>query len=358
MGDPEMTAGNRTSGGAGVIKTVYRSEDHALPDRFDAWQEVTHSVLPMELSDLDPAAFTAGVSQADLGAASLTQLTFSPHRVVRDPAMIRRSDPEMYVLALCLRGRIAMSQGRNEALVSAGDLMLWDSSHPFTSEVGDGTPALTETLNLNIPKRLLPLPAHKVDRLLATPLQGGRGLPAVVADTLRSIRTQAPYCTPADAARLGTVAVDLLTALLARHFDGEAPVPPAARQSALLTAIEDFIQRRLGDPALTPALVAEAHHISLRYLHRLFEQRDTTVAALIRGLRLDRCRRDLAEPGLAHLPIRVIAARWGFPQPGEFSRAFTRAYGTPPSVYRRTVQPGGTGVTGGAVVHPVPTAVR
>jgi hypothetical protein len=61
----------------------------------------------------------------------------------------------------------------------------------------------------------------------------------VVARTLTSIHAQAAHCTPADTARLGTVVVDLLTAPL-------------------------------------------AHHISTRYLHRLFESRLTTVAAFIR----------------------------------------------------------------------------
>lgn len=340
------------------MHTVYRSEDHALPDRFDAWQSITHAHLPMLLHPDDPRDCTATISRAPIGAAHLTRLQFSPHRAVRDAKLVRRCDPEVYILALCVRGGLTMSQRRNETHLEPGQLTVFDTSRPLSSEAGVLTSGMTEVLNLNVPKQLLPLPADKVDSLLATRLPSEHGLGAVVADTLRSIRNQAPYCTPADAARLGTVALDLLVALLSRHFDDGRPVPPESRRIALLTAVEDFIQRNLGDPALTPAAVADAHHISTRYLHRIFEQHDTTVAALIRCRRLDRCRRDLGDPGLAHVPIRAIAARWGFPQPGEFSRAFTRAYGTPPSGFRRAALGPLAEGERSAAVRAVPSGVR
>lgn len=343
-----------------MIQTVYRSEDHPLPDRFDAWQSITHANLPMLLDPDNHQDFTATIRRAAAGPVSLTQLQFTPHRAVRDASMIRRWDPEVYVLALCERGTLTMNQRRNDLHFGPGALTLYDTSRPFSSVAGAGAGCggLTEALNLNVPKQLLPLPADKIDSLLATPLPSDQGLGAVVADTLRSIRTQVPYCSPADAARLGTVALDLLIALLARHFDEGQAVPPESRQNALLAAVEDFIQRNLGDPALTPAAVADAHHISTRYLHRIFETRDTTVAALIRGRRLDRCRRDLGDPGLAHVPIGAIGARWGFPQPGEFSRAFTKAYGTSPSTFRRAALGPEAGTIRPRVVRAVPSAVR
>lgn len=317
------------------MKTVFRNADHALDEQFDAWRSVnTHAVMPMTLSETDPADFTASVTQADFGSVALSRMVFSPHRAVRTSRQVRSSDPELYAVILGLRGSISMSQAGRDAVLEAGDLLILDSSLPFDSAIGPGG-QLTETLQVRVPKQLLPLPAHKLDRLLATRMPGHEGLGAVVAGTLQSMRAQAVHCTPADATRLGTVTLDLVTALLAHHIDVQQPLPPASRQTLLLNAIEDFIQRNIADPSLTPASVAGAHHISTRYLHRLFEHRDTTVAALIRSRRLDGCCRDLGDPSLAHLPIRAIAARWGFPQPADFSRAFTRTYGTPPSEYRR-----------------------
>ena len=54
--------------------------------------------------------------------------------------------------------------------------------------------------------------------------------------------------------------------------------------------------------------------MSVRSLHQLFHDEGLTVAGWIRQRRLERCRRDLADPGLAARPIAAIAAQLGFLQ--------------------------------------------
>ena len=76
--------------------------------------------------------------------------------------------------------------------------------------------------------------------------------------------------------------LDLLTVALAGRLDRHDEVPRGISQRALLLRVRAFIEDRLVDPGLTPAAVARAHHISLRYLYKLFEAERTSVAALIR----------------------------------------------------------------------------
>jgi AraC-like DNA-binding protein len=102
--------------------------------------------------------------------------------------------------------------------------------------------------------------------------------------------------------------------------------------------LQGFIQRRLADPELTPATIAEAHHISVRTLHRLFGSHGHTVTEWIRTRRLDRCRRDLTDPLLADQPVSAIAARWEYRNPAHFTRLFRSHYEVTPSDYRRTSQ--------------------
>ncbi|WP_222871742.1 helix-turn-helix domain-containing protein [Nonomuraea sp. PA05] len=130
------------------------------------------------------------------------------------------------------------------------------------------------------------------------------------------------------------LALDVLTLSLADALDTEPPVPPRTGQQALTAKIHAFIQDHLGDARLAPAMIAAAHHISLRYLHRLFHEEGRTVVGWIRRQRLERCRRDLADPLLAGVPIGAVAARWGFASHTHFSRAFRGAYGLTPSAYR------------------------
>jgi AraC-like DNA-binding protein len=104
---------------------------------------------------------------------------------------------------------------------------------------------------------------------------------------------------------------------------------------ALLVRVRGFIDDHLSDPELTPSSIAAAHHISLRYLHKIFEAQDKTVAAWIRHRRLEACRNDLADPIAGGRPVSAIGARWGFPDPASFNRTFRAKYGVPPGTYRR-----------------------
>ncbi|MEU1406374.1 AraC family transcriptional regulator [Streptomyces sp. NPDC005728] len=151
----------------------------------------------------------------------------------------------------------------------------------------------------------------------------------------------------ADSEQLGVTAEELadrldvaalVAGLLAGLGDDTTPYRPGDR-TTLLPRIQGYILRHLGDDGLTPDRVAAAHHISTRYLHRLFQRQGLTVASWIKAQRLEGCRRDLADPGLCHLPVHVIAARWGFAQAADFSRAFRTAYGTTPTALRVRSQP-------------------
>ncbi|GAA1274420.1 helix-turn-helix transcriptional regulator [Streptomyces javensis] len=140
--------------------------------------------------------------------------------------------------------------------------------------------------------------------------------------------------TPHDAARLGTVGLDLVTATLAHFLEREGDIPSDSRQRVLYMRITSFIERHLGDTALTAGEIAAAHHISVRSLHRLFQQNGVTVRFWIRGRRLERCRRDLADPLKRHMPIQATATRWGYPQADVFSRAFRSHTGMSPREFR------------------------
>jgi AraC-like DNA-binding protein len=104
---------------------------------------------------------------------------------------------------------------------------------------------------------------------------------------------------------------------------------------ALLIRIRAWIEEHLDHPELSPADVAAAHHISLRYLHKLFSVQQSTVAGWIRHRRLERCRRALLDPAQATRPVSAIAARWGILNAAHFSRVFRDAYGLAPAEYRR-----------------------
>jgi AraC-like DNA-binding protein len=326
-------------GGGQVIETVLRSEDLPVADRFEWWRELTsHTLTPTEITSDHADDFRSCARQLDLGAVQVSVLSYPSLRSRRTPALVRRSDPELYHLALTLSGRQSISHGRRDASVGVGDLLLYDTTHPWDASAfpdDDGGPV--EGIVVNVPRAAIPLPAAKVDRLLGAPLPGHTGMGALLAQFLIRLAPESDACRPQDAIRLGGLTVDLITAFLAHHTDTEDGVPSESRRQALLAGIHSFIERNLGDPQLSPGAVAASHHISVRYLHRLFQAQGVTVSAWIRQRRLEGCRRDLADLQLSDKPIGFLATRWGFVHASDFTRAFRRAYGIPPSTYRQEI---------------------
>jgi len=278
------------------------------------------------------------MAMVELGPVQVSVLSFVEPGSPRDRAPAGRADPERYGLALVTGGAVGFSQRGhgNEVRVGPGDFLLCDGSQPCDSRALDaGAPA--QLLVLHLPKTALPVSAERLGPLVAQRICATGGMPAVLARYLSSIATLPDGDDPLDAddgRRLGQIALDLAAAMLAAQADAQDRLQPQTRGQALLSRIEAFIRHNLGDPDLSPAVVAAHHHISLGYLHRIFRSRERTVAAEIRRQRIERCRSDLADPRLREHPIHVIAARWGFRHAADFSRAFRAVHGLSPSAYR------------------------
>lgn len=326
--------------GGHMFETVYSSDEWPSGERFDQWREmITQSYLPSVVNSKDADDFHGVARVLQAGPVHVATLRLPALQVLRTPVHVRRFDPDQYQLAVTLRGRRTMAQCGREVVPEVGDLVLNDSSHPYESwTLPDG--GAVETITVGIPRAALPLPREKVDRLLAVPMAGDTGLGVLLTEFLGRLAAESQSYRPQDTVRLGAVVLDLTTAVLAHRMEAADAVPPESRQRALLVSINAFIERRLGTVQLSPALVAAAHHISVRQLHRLFRPQGTTVSEWIRHRRLERCRHDLLDPRLAELPVHAVGARWGFGCAADFSRAFRTAYGTPPGDYRRRNRPG------------------
>jgi AraC family transcriptional activator of tynA and feaB len=78
--------------------------------------------------------------------------------------------------------------------------------------------------------------------------------------------------------------------------------------------------------------------ISPRYLQDLFQAEQTTVSDWIWTRRLEKSRRDLADPLRAGDSIAQIALACGFADFGHFSRRYKEAFGMPPREYRAALR--------------------
>ncbi|MFG1694069.1 helix-turn-helix transcriptional regulator [Nonomuraea sp. NPDC049309] len=193
-----------------------------------------------------------------------------------------------------------------------------------------------ETLSVVLPKSLLHSRAEHVRVLLCRSFPAANGIGRLLTDFAVRVWLSRRALRPADGPSVGMALYDLISAWLLGasedHCHRSDRRPP---RQVLYERICVFLERRLRQTDLTPRAIAAAHHISVSYLHRIFQEQGTTVSAWIKARRLERARRDLADPALLETPIHVISETWGFSHPAEFSRAFRRAFGSPPSRFRR-----------------------
>lgn len=311
--------------------SLVTSDAFERKDRFDWFCEtVSSDVMPVSLNTRHAADFQASFMHVDLGVAQLSSMVCSPVFSRRTAAHVRRGDPEKLQLALITQGAFRIAQRGSESVV-AGGLVLTDTSRP--SE-GACTGGQVGTLVVQFPRGALALNPDRLDGLLAQGLPADVGSGAILADFLKSLVARGPHCRPEELDAMGAVTLDLATAFLARQLGALGQAPAEARAQETVQRVYRFIENNLGDPGLTPQMIADRHNMSVRGLHALFNDQPLTIAARIRRRRLERAHTDLACRELRGQPVQAIAARWGFTSATGFSRAFRDAYGITPTEHR------------------------
>lgn len=304
------------------MSVVFQADDQPVASRPDYWQEVVGDVLcPLELRIPSVQYVPDRIVAGEAGPVAVAELTARrPGGATRTKTHVSRSHADLCKIDVVAGGHAVIEQDGRQVHLETGDFAFVDLGRPAR-----WTNASARIVAITFPRALLPL---RADGLTGVRMPGDKGLGALVSTLARRL----PRQLDSDGPRLGAALFDLLTSALGARTG--QPVPPPVRRRTLLLQAQAFIDAHLGDPDLTPRRVAAAQFISVRYLHKLFEAEETTVADTIRAQRLERCRRDLADPELQTEPVHAIAARWGLMSAAHFSRAFRAAYGVPPAEYR------------------------
>ncbi|GAB3690039.1 AraC-like ligand-binding domain-containing protein [Nocardiopsis oceani] len=298
---------------------------------FGSWAvAVRESVMRFRFDCARPGDFSGVIRHRALSDVNFVDMACGKHAAYRDRDSITEADSGLYVLTLQLSGQLWLTQDGRTAVLGPGMFAVYDSSRPAEITASDDY----RSTCIRFPKERLGSPqAEPLADLTATAFEYGPGLTAAAWDTvltlnrnLESMGRRAPLAVRGS--------MDLVRAMLSAELGGPGGLCSDRPQEVLLREILEYIDAWLGDPGLGPARIASAHHISLRYLHSLFESTEHSVSRWIRTRRIQMCRTDLAEPGLAHLAASAIAGRWGFRSPSHFGQVFKQGTGRTPAEYR------------------------
>ncbi|GAA2230629.1 helix-turn-helix domain-containing protein [Streptomyces nogalater] len=304
----------------------------SVPDRDKVayWNDaVSRALVPMTVAPRGNGPFTGRITTDRFGYLQVSTMEADPKRASRTSALIAGSSAALVAVGVQISGTATFVQDGRRAEVGEGDLLVYDTSRPYSFDY----PQRFTTHVFQLPRRMLGVPDTDIRAVTGAAIGTGDGFGAVLLPFLATLASSASAYPPAVADRLAGHVVDLFATLITERAHQDAASPDSAR-GHLLHRVRDHINRNLGDPSLSPEGIARAHHISVRYLHRLFEGEGTTVGRLIQQRRLQECGRELARRGRTAPTVSAVAQRWGFVNPAHFSRAFRAAYGVTPSEWR------------------------
>lgn len=312
------------------MSVVFRADGLPPGSHLDYWREVVSTVfMPVDLYGEFGPGMSAEMRTAELGPIRVNDShTYAPFRTHRTARLIRRSSPDVYLVGVLVDGEMRLEQDGRQATLHRGDLSIVE---PARASMRSAT--AMRTVTVSIPKTMITLRDRELAQLTGVRIPGDRGAGALAAALTPQLARRVDQLSAPEAARLGSVVVDFLTIALAARLDRISAAPDARRRT-LLHRVYAFIEAHLADSELSPLNIAAAHHISPRYLHKLFATEPHTVAEWIRRRRLERCRNDLLDPALRERSAAAIASRWGMPNAAHFNRTFRATHGAPPGEFR------------------------
>lgn len=323
-----------------MLVESFSTDDVAFYRRIDYWQDVvtgSFARCAVRVNTTDDT-FYGRMATGNLGPVTFSLAEYqasSGYEVTRNSRHVRQEETDDVLLQLHLGGgMIGLSQkDRQSTIERPGDFSVLDDSVPSTlycppnSSARAVTASMSRSLLVDKVPRLQDLTALHIDGQSGT----GQLLSSIVIGLASNLDTG--WLSRMSSARLSSAFIEVLSVALL-EAQGSDERPPESYAAGLLDAIYRFVEKNLSRPDLTPRLIAEAHHISVRYLHRLFEREDATLAEWVRNRRLESASRQLIDPAYRHTPVSKIGANWGFSNPSAFSRAFRSRFAMSPRCYR------------------------
>ena len=300
-------------------------------DRFDFWHDVACKHIVDHNSQPEcRQSFHADIAMGSLADVGILYFENSPMEVShtkRHVAQARNDD-----LLVCRQGAgiLALEQAGREIVLEAGDIALLDPMLPYEGRFFSGSQCLV----FKVPRRALEARVGKTREMVARPIKPLEFEHSLTSSFLAMLSKHNGTTSTPTQEVLRDQTIDLVALSLAKMMESRSPRMSSGR-ALLLLRIRAAVEAGLHDPALNAKAVAYAAGISVRYANALLAHDDTSIGRLIQARRLSRCRRAFEDPLQARRTVSEIAYDWGFSDMTHFGRSFKKAFGVPPTEYRR-----------------------
>ncbi|UWU71561.1 helix-turn-helix domain-containing protein [Bradyrhizobium sp. NC92] len=310
---------------------VWNTEELPDHEQFVYWREVLCEAFvtlrPERPRDHNRGRFPSRVTAHPLSTINVTTVQSKAHHVIRDEAEIRRSPQEVYFLNLQLSGRCRYETEGRETIVGPNQFAIVDSTRPYFLDFMDDW----NVFSFRIPRHMLRPLLQTPDCSTGICVSGDQALGEITIGFLKSIAMRVAEL-PSEAIEPLAADVVNLAALSLGATEATRIGQRRSAQRALYAAIVKFVETNLADAGLSASSVAAHFGISVRYLHRIFEEKGRSFGQVVLERRLLRCAGDLDIS--AQSRISDVAYRWGFNDISHFNRSFRQRFGASPRAYR------------------------
>ncbi len=296
----------------------------------DLNDSVSRAIILVTPHQHDDKLSNFDIKKMPLAELRIYDIAIDAITIERRPEDIAQDGIDDYFLTTLTKGSAEITQGDDSFHLEPGELaVLWGGA-PYATTY----PEHSHRIILQLPKHIF------FERILGREdpdFQPGKfkntGLTPIVIQLFQSLAIESANLSEIEQHTLAASFLELAGAVI-RASAKPADETQASNQPALMRRILSYMDEHYTDCELTPERVAKANGISMRYLHRLFQQSGTTVCKWIWERRLKATREDLLDPSMGKMRISEIAFRRGFNDPAHFSRSFRDRFGISPSKLR------------------------
>jgi acetamidase/formamidase/AraC-like DNA-binding protein len=305
----------------------FTSESYSEDDRLEAWRDVLGAV-GLQLS-AGSAVHTghATASRRNAEGIVLARLAAGSQTVSPLPHLA----DDVPIVLLPIEDGVTLRTATGHQILSVGQLLLLprrgDWSVAFQRDMRAVVLSVTSDA---FHGRKVSKPVFDEVRVLAP-----GGFTEVFSHALESAARNLETLSDSEWDAVAQSLADLLPTFVRQLVAPTTEAGGTATQAAILHRLCQTIERKLDDPDLTPARVANAEGISERYMQKLFEGSGSSFTHYLRERRLQRTSAELSNPAEAHHSISEIAYRNGFNDSAHFSRAFRHRFGLSPREFRQ-----------------------
>jgi AraC-like DNA-binding protein len=252
------------------------------------------------------------------------------------PSMAAHQGGDHLYLCLTLAGTSVVTRRARETVLSDGDAVLMTGGEPLWTLA---SPSPVSIAGIRLPRSALAPLVPNLDKAVMRQIPRDARPLRLLRKYLRVFADDEALAMPASQRLIVDHFYDLAALALGATSDrGALPESPSV-SAVRLAAIKADIMANLHAGDLDPTMIATRNGVTVRYLHKLFQNEGITYSEFVISRRLTRAHRILINPLNAHRPISTIAFELGFNDLSYFNKAFRRRYNATPSDVRNGVNP-------------------